>query len=218
MTTVILIGTAIVAAIVAIILAVRRAEKARTEGLQQASAAAGFTFEVEGDLERIKALGDLPLYGRGHSRRVKHVMTGRRGNSDVSVFDYRYTVGHGKQSHTWHQTVVVYAGASRALPDLQMAPENFLFDKLNQVFGYQDIDFESNPEFSSRYILRGTDESAIRSAFTPDAQSFFAAHQGWTVEAQGGTVAIYRSGQRVKPEGLPMFLEESRAVLGALVR
>ena len=145
-------------------------------------------------------------------------MTGKSGHADVSVFDYRYTVGSGKQAHTWHQTVVVYPGASRTLPDFQMAPENFLFDKLNQVLGYQDIDFESGPEFSARYILRRPDESAVRSAFSADAQSFLAAHEGWTVEAQAGTVAIYRGGQRVKPEELPMFLEQSRAVLAALVR
>ncbi len=218
MGTSILIGAAIVVLAVVIIIAARRAEKARVEGLQQAAAAAGFTFETEGDLERIKALGDLPLYGRGHSRRVKNVLSGRSGNADVTVFDYRYTVGRGKQSHTSDQTIALYPGTGRALPDFQMAPENLFFDKLNQVLGYQDIDFDSNPEFSSRYILRGPDEHAIRSAFSGDMQSFLAAHEGWTVETQAGTVAIYRAAQRVKPEGLSDFLEQSRAVLTALAR
>lgn len=216
MTTVILIAVAIVAVIAGIFVAVARAEKARTDRLQDVGATLGFSFEREGNLERLKAVADVPLFNRGHSKRVRNVLTGRSGEVDVAAFDYRYTVGHGKQAHTSNQTVALFQGASRTLPDFQMAPENFFFDKLNKVFGHQDIDFDSSPEFSSRYMLRGPDETAIRSAFTADAQSFFAAHQGWTMEAQAGAVAIYRAGERVKPEEVPMFLEQARAIIGAL--
>src|SRR5512144_2231352 len=172
MTTVILIAVAIVAVIVGVLVAVTRAEKARTDRLQDLSATLGFSFEREGNLERLKALADVPLFNRGHSKRVKNVLTGRSGEIDVSAFDYRYTVGHGKQAHTSNQTVALFWGVGRTLPDFQMAPENFFFDKLSKILGHQDIDFDSSPEFSSCYTLRGPDETAIRSAFTAEAQSY----------------------------------------------
>ncbi len=209
------VGVAVLA--VALIVMRARAERARTEGLQQAGLAMGFTFEGTGDLDQIKALGDLPLYGHGHSRHVKNVMTGGGGGAQARIFDYQYTTGGGKESHTWTQTVALYAGAATHLPDFVLSPEN-VFHKIGQLLGYQDIDFESSPGFSSHYLLRGPDEPAIRAAFTVDTRAFFEQEWGWTVEVRGGSVGIYRSGKRVQPEELGTFLQQSRMVLTAITR
>lgn len=208
---------ALAAALFLIVLVVvsRKAEKARVEGLRQASLAVGFSFDAEGDLDQIKALGDLPLYGRGHSRHLKNVMGGRAAAEEARIFDYQYTTGGGKESHTWRQTVALYPGGGRGLPDFVLAPEN-VFHKLGQLLGYQDIDFDSSPVFSSRYLLRGPDEAAIRSAFTVDTRSFFEQEAGWTVEVQGGNVGIYRSGKQLAPAELGAFLQETATVLRAL--
>ncbi len=209
------LGVAIL--VVALILIARRAEQTRTEALQQAGLAIGLNFEGQGDLEQITALGDLPLYRHGHSRHVKNLMTGRTGNEQVWVFDYQYTTGGGKESHTWRQTVAIYSGAARGLPDFVLAPEN-VFHKIGQLLGYQDIDFDSSPAFSSRYLLRGPDEPAIRAAFALDTRAFFEQEQGWTVEVQGGNVGIYRSGKLIQPEELGTFLQRTRTVLAAITR
>jgi hypothetical protein len=192
-------------------------EKQRTEALAAASQAMGFTYEPDGDLETMKGFGDLPLYGRGHSKRVKNVMSGRTGDHDVKLFDYRYTTGGGKSSHTWNQTVALFPQGGEGLPDLLLAPEN-VFHKIGAVFGYQDIDFDSSPDFSSHYLLRGPDEMAIRSAFSADALAFFGQRQGWHVEVAAGTVGIYRSDKRCKPENLRTLLDEAQGVLRALAR
>ncbi len=211
----ILIGLAAVALVMAIILLGRRADRQRSEALQQASLTLGLAFAAEGDLDQIKALGDLPLFGHGHSKHVTNVMSGRTGNEAVTVFDYRYTTGGGKESHTWRQTVALYPGGGRQLPDFVLAPEN-VFHRLGQLFGYQDIDFDSSPAFSARYLLRGPDEAAIRSAFTEQVRGLLEQEQGWTVEVRAGNVGIYRSGKRVRPDDLVGFLERSGAVLRAL--
>jgi len=193
----------------------RRAQKRRTEALRAACDSMGFAFEEKGDVAEVRSRADLPLFDRGHTRRVTNVMTGRVGDQEVKLFDYQYTTGGGKESHTSRQTVVLFPGGGPRLPDFVLAPENVLH-KIGQAFGHQDIDFDSNPVFSSRYLLRGRDDYAIRSAFSPDTLSFFEEHQGWHVEVQGGTVGIYRAGKRCAPENVTMFLEESRAVLHAL--
>jgi len=211
----ILIALGVLVLVVALILIGRKARRARTDALQQASLAVGFGFEAEGDLDQIKALGDLPLYSRGHSRHLKNVMSGRTGGDEARIFDYQYTTGGGKESHTWRQTVALYPGGGRGLPDFVLAPENVLH-KLGGLLGYQDIDFDSSPVFSSRYLLRGSDETAIRSAFTVETRAFLEQEQGWTVEVESGNVGIYRAGKRSKPEEVATFLEQSHAVLRAL--
>jgi hypothetical protein len=195
---VLLIALAVVAFVVLLVLLQKRAERARSAALQQAGVTMGLLFEPTADVDQLKAVADLP-------------------GGDVKVFDYRYTTGGGKESHTYIQTIALYPGGGRALPDFMLAPES-VFHKIGQAFGYQDIDFDSNPEFSSQYLLRGADETAIRAAFTPETLSFFQTEPGWTVEVRAGTAGVYRAHKRCKPEDLSTFVEQSRAVLRALVR
>ncbi len=207
----------VLALIVVIFVVSKGLEEHRTEALASASQTMGFTFEPEGDLEVMRGLGDLPLYGHGHSKKVKNVMTGQAGEHDLKLFDYRYTTGGGKNSHTFAQTVALFPQGGQGLPAFLLAPEN-IFHKIGQVFGYQDIDFDSSPEFSSHYLLRGPDEMAIRSAFGAAALGYFAQQPGWHVESVGGTVCVYRSDKKCKPEDLRTFLEQTQAVLRALGR
>lgn len=129
----------------------------------------------------------------------------------VAVFDYQYAIGSGKSRATRLQTVVLTSAANRSLPDLQMTPENPLH-RLAEVLGYQDIDIDSSPEFSRRYVVRGSNEAAIRAALYPRATSYFGAHGGWTVEARSGMLAIYRDQRRPKPDDFRAFIEEAREV------
>jgi hypothetical protein len=211
----ILIALAFVGLVVTLILTQRRAEHARTDALQQASLALGLAFEAKGDLDQIRALGDLSLYNEGRSRHVTTVMSGRTGDDEAKIFDYRYTTGGGKESHTWTQTVALYPGGGRGLPAFVLSPEN-VFHKFAALLGYQDIDFDSSPVFSSRYLLHGPDETAIRAAFTVEVRALLEQQLGWTVEVQAGSVGIYRAGKRAKAEEIATFIEESRAVLRAL--
>lgn len=192
-------------------------ERERTEALAALAGTLGLSFQPEIDGEMAQSFGDLPVFSRGHSRKGKNLLSGETGGTEVRLFDYQYTTGGGKNSHTWRQTVALFPHVGEGLPDLLLAPET-IFHKIGQAFGYQDIDFDSAPDFSGHYLLRGPDEMAIRSAFGAGALQWFGMHQGWHVEAQGGTVALYRSGQRPKAEEVAAFLAETREALRALGR
>jgi hypothetical protein len=201
--------------IIIVVIVTWRKERDRTEALRSVAETAGLAFEPKAEVAAVRLLGDVQLFARGHAKRVTNLMTGRLGDQQAAVFDYWYTVGSGKGQRTTAQTVVLLPSAKGTLPDLQMAPENPLI-KIAEAFGYQDIDIESAPEFSRRYIVRGADEEAIRAALYPDATSYFAEHEGWTVEVQSGTVAIYRADNRPKPDDMRTFIEEARAAARSL--
>jgi hypothetical protein len=200
--------------VAALIVASIRGERRRNEAMARASETIGFAFAPKGHPGDLKALADLPLFGSGHSRKVRNLMTGRMGAVGARLFDYQYTVGGGKHSHTWRQTVALIP-APPGLPDFVLAPEN-IFHKVGQRFGYQDIDFDHSPEFSSRYLLRGADETAIRAAFSPDRLAFLAGQPGWTVESRGGYLGVYRAGKRCRPEDLPTLFADVQRVWQAL--
>jgi hypothetical protein len=146
-------------------------------------------------------------------------MRGKTEGADVVVLDYQYTTGSGKNSHTHVQTVVLYPGVATEarLPDFTLAPEHW-WTKIGEMFGYQDINFDANEAFSKAYLLRGPDEDAIRGAFGSNALGFFAQNQGWSVESAGGSLAVYRAGNRPTPEELQPFVAETASVRRALVR
>jgi hypothetical protein len=95
--------------------------------------------------------GLFDLFKTGHSRRAKNLLFGREGAMDLCLFDYQYTTGSGKNSHTSYFQVVLM-GLPIVAPRLQVRPESFL-DTLASWVGHDDLDFES-AEFSRRYHVK----------------------------------------------------------------
>jgi hypothetical protein len=193
------------------------ADQKRSAAMADVALRMGFTYQAKVADEQSAALGSFHLFKRGHGRQGRNLMRGKAGDYEAIVFDYQYTVGGGKNSHTYRQTVVIFPGIGVALPEFTLAPEH-IWEKIGSLFGYQDIDFEASEEFSKHYLLRGPDETAIRSAFGAEALGFFAQTLGWSVESCGGSLAVYRSAKRCKPEELQPFLSEAAAVRRALAR
>jgi len=200
-----------------IIFATQKAEQRRAAALADVALRLGFAYLAQIPEEQLAALGTFQLFAHGHSRRARNVMRGRSGDVEVVLMDYQYTTGGGKNSQTFRQSVAIYPGAGRALPEFTLAPENVLA-KIGQLFGYQDIDFEASEEFSKHYLLRGPDEAAIRAAFGAEALGFFAQQRGWSVESRAGALAVYRGGKRCKPEDIQPWVAEVDAVRRALAR
>ena len=194
-------------------------EKKRTAALADVALRLGFSFEGKVSNEEAATLGSFHLFKVGRSRKGKNLMRGKSNGAEAIVLDYQYTIGSGKSSHTYSQTVVIYAASAgaAALPDFTLGPEHW-WDKVGEVFGHRDINFESSEEFSKHYLLKGPDEAAIRTLFGAEPLGYFAQHQGWSVEAAGGSLVIYHTGRRAKPEEMQPFLAETAAVRRTLVR
>ena len=192
-------------------------EKKRRAALAQAALMLGFTY-VDKVPETVAAgLGNFHLFRRGHSKSGRNMMEGKSGDAPVTLLDYQYTTGGGKNSQTHRQTIAIFRGGATGVPEFELTPEHW-WDRVAQVFGYKDIDFEASAEFSKHYQLRGPDESAIRAAFGAEALGFFAQNLGWSVESLGGSLAVYRADKRCKPEEIQPFLAEAANVKRALVK
>ncbi|MFC1463018.1 hypothetical protein ACFLQU_05370, partial [Verrucomicrobiota bacterium] len=143
-------------------------DKKRTKAFEALAASMNFTFSKDASTALLGSANSFHLFAQGHSRKIKNVLKGVANEIDLKIFDYRYTTGHGKNSHTYTQTVVLFESNRLLLPEFTMRPEN-VFHKIGGAFGYQDIDFDRSPTFSKNYLLRGPDEKSVRDAFTRDA-------------------------------------------------
>ena len=211
--TVFALTVVLAAALVAVIFMSRAAERKRTEEMREAASMLGFSFAGEskkpGEAGLDSALSAFKLFRHGGAPRVRNLMRTAVIDGEDLVFEYRYTVSTGKSSHTVEQTVAAFRRRGARIPAFRMAPEN-VFSKIGHLFGDQDIDFDSNAEFSSHYALKGEDADAVRELFQRQAAMYFADRAGWSAEGEGEWLILYRSGKREKPENLREWLDEAR--------
>lgn len=160
-------------------------------------------------------LASFRLASVGRAQRVRNVIFGDAGATELAIFDYQYTVGSGKSTKTKRQTVMYMCNQGQRFPSFLLRPEGF-FDRLGSMLGFKDINFEEHPEFSSAFVLNGQDEAAIRKLFTPDLMDYFMQHRDMTLEAQDGKMIFYRSQKRVAPAKVRQFMEDGFDVFGKL--
>ncbi len=63
-----------------------KAETSRATAMQREGAVMGFGVEADGSLERLRALGAVPLFTRGRFARVTNVLEGRVDDEETRVF------------------------------------------------------------------------------------------------------------------------------------
>ncbi len=212
--TIILLVAIIVVAVVALFYFERMMRQRRIEALQQAGAGLGLFLASEGDVAALQSsLSSFHLFKQGHARRLYGLIHGVARGAPVSIFDYRYSISSGNNNNrTREQTVAGFELAGAALPAFALRPET-VWSKMGAWLGGQDIDFEDAPDFSSRYILQGTDEAAVRRLFAERVLAFYAAHPGLCTEGGGDRLIVYRADKRVKPEALSAFMDEGLEVM-----
>lgn len=192
----------------------RYRKQKRMNQMHAAAKQLGYAF-----FEKQADLGDtadgFDLFSRGRYREKTNFLSTNVAGAAITLFDYCYIVGRGRTQRTRRQSVMLFGLPQLDLPAFSLCPER-LGDKLQGLNGQQDIDFESEPRFSSAYVLRGHDEAQIRALFSDEKLAFFARRPGLSIEGNGRKLLYYRAGKRVSPKTIPSFVEEGLAVLHLL--
>ncbi|NQU98942.1 hypothetical protein HQ533_05755 [Candidatus Woesearchaeota archaeon] len=192
-------------------------DKKRRQAMSEEAVRIGFSFEPKGDDGFVEKLLVFKSFKKGHRHRAKNVLKGRRNSLSWSIFDYRYSVGYGKHSRTYNQTVAMVNLGIMA-PSFYLTKGSFLH-KLGSTFGYRDIDFESNPEFSKKYYLSGQDEQAIRKLFSSNILNFFGSVEvKFTVEAEGDKLVVFRPNKKVKPVEIDDYIQDASKIVTVFQR
>ena len=101
-----LIIASVIVLVVVGIMATVIAEKKRRQKLQELALRLGFKYS-EKDMQGLLAQVSLfHLFSEGRSRHAYNILEGALEDNFITIFDYRYTVGTGKHSHTYKQTVI----------------------------------------------------------------------------------------------------------------
>ncbi|MCI5168658.1 MAG: hypothetical protein D3903_21820 [Candidatus Electrothrix sp. GM3_4] len=193
-------------------------EKKRTEAFELIAKSLGFSFSKSGRETTKSMYGNFELFSKGHHGNLKNEIWGNNKNNRVSIFGYSYNSQRNNSgySHTYIQTVLSIEDSKLNFPKFELEPEN-IFHKIGQVFGYQDIDFESFPVFSKKYLLRGRDEVKIRELFTPKVIKYFEMNQNIHIEAQGHILIFYKPSKECKINEIKEFYREGQVALSNFI-
>ena len=185
----VIVAVLVVAAISAIY-GVIQARK-RQEGLFELAQRLGLDFSAAEDREIADRYGFLKQLAQGENRYACNVLSGTYQQNQVLAFDYHYetyTEGKGGRQthHHWFSFFILTLPA--VFPDLTIRRENLL-TKVAEVFGYQDIKFES-AEFSKTFCVRSPDKKFAYDVCNAQMMEYLLANRDLSVEIENQVLAL----------------------------
>jgi hypothetical protein len=180
----------VVGSIYSAIQAQKRAQK-RREGLLELAQRVSLTFKPDPDYQLAERFGFLKKLAQGDNRYCYNVLSGTYQGDDVLAFDYHYQVTtHDKNgSHTTHYRFSFFiAQVTATFPDLTIRHQNF-FLKVAEVFGYQDIKFES-AEFSKTFCVRSPDKKFAYDVCNAQMMEYLLANRDLSLEIENQALAL----------------------------
>jgi hypothetical protein len=185
----VIVAVLVVAAIGAIY-GVIQARK-RQEGLFELAQRLGLDFSAAEDREIADRYGFLKQLAEGENRYACNVLSGTYQQNQVLAFDYHYETyteskGGRQTHHHWFSFFILTLPA--VFPDLTVRRENLL-TKVAEVFGYQDIKFES-AEFSGAFCVRSPDKKFAYDVCNAQMMEYLLANRDLSVEIENQVLAL----------------------------
>ena len=180
----------LVVIVISTIYGVIRARK-RLEGLFELAQRLGLNFSAAEDYALADRYNFLKQLAEGENRYARNVLSGIYQQNQVLAFDYHYeTYTQGKSGrethHHWFSFFILTLPA--VFPDLTIRRENF-FTKVAEVFGYQDIKFES-AEFSKAFNVRSPDKKFAYDVCNAKMMEYLLANRDLSVEIENQVLAL----------------------------
>lgn len=193
-------------------------QQKRKEAWQQVAEELGLPF-VDKSNGVLGTCSSFKTFNRGHSRSFYNAIQGDAGDTRITIGDYQFTTGSGKNRTTHVHTMCVLESVSLCTPHCYLRPERAMLDKLGAMLGGQDINFEEDPEFSNAYVLQGDTEAAVRELFDEEIRSWFAERRSERFHFETrSNLLVFHYGKKRKPEEAGYLMQQALELMHLLAR
>lgn len=163
----------------------------RREALFELAQRLNLRFDVGEDRAIAGRFGFLKQLTQGSNRYATNVLSGNYHQNEILAFDYHYeTYTHDKNGthteHHWFSFFILTLPAS--FPELTIRREG-IFTKIAEVFGYQDINFES-AEFSKTFNVRSPDKKFAYDVCNAQMMEYLLANRDLSIEIENNVLAL----------------------------
>ena len=168
------------------------AARKRREALFELATRLNLNFDAGQDDGIPGRFGFLKQLDQGDNRYATNVISGTYRQYNVLAFDYHYQTystdskGHRTTQHHWFSFFILTLPA--VFPELTIRRENF-FTRVAEVFGYQDINFES-AEFSKTFNVRSSDKKFAYDVCNAQMMEYLLANRDLSVEFENEVIAL----------------------------
>jgi hypothetical protein len=156
----------------------------------------------------LSAYTSLDLFNKGNRKSMHNLMRRSENNLRTSYFEYQYSTGKEKNRTIHSLSVTAIYNPTVLFPQFAMKPEN-LFHRIADKFTGKDIDFETHPEFSKMFVLRGEDETQIRRLFSVPALQHLEQCKGLCIEAHTHQIIFYKQNKSCSAKKIEQFIRDS---------
>ncbi len=168
------------------------AQRKRREGLFELAQRLNLNFDASEDRGIPGRFGFLKQLDQGENRYATNALSGNYQQNEILAFDYHYEThstdskGHRQTENHWFSFFILTLPA--VFPDLTIRRENF-FTKVAEVFGYQDIKFES-AEFSKAFCVRSPDKKFAYDVCNAKMMEYLLANRDLSIEIENEVLAL----------------------------
>ncbi len=143
----------------------------------------------------------------------ENIIRGKCKKSDVKweLADITFDEGALTAKEVYHTTVEMLH-LEEEIPVFILESETFLdryFDRVLGFSGQKDIDIQRYPDFSDKFILKGSNEESILRFFNSSIIHFLDDHEVYHIESNGNSLLIFRNLRIAKTEDIKTMMEFS---------
>ena len=190
-------------------------DRKRTEALSKVALELGLDFQPDEDQELQSQFAEFALMQKGRGRKLTNVCTGGTDEVRLWIFDYRFVTGYGKNRRVHRQTVTAMESGQLRLPGFHLRPEEVI-DRVSQMVGLRDINFEQHLRFSSQFVLQSDGSDETHEFFDNDLLDFFADRPGISIETRPQLFIVYQSRKLATPADFRKVFEDGFTFFMAL--
>jgi hypothetical protein len=159
----------------------------RRQAMIALAARLGLNFYPGKDRDMARRYRFLDKLRSGRDRYAFNTLSGSYQGHDVTVFDYHYKTGFGKNTHHYYLSFFLLK-IPASFPELVIGKEG-LFSKIGQALGFDDIDFESH-EFSRKFCVRSKDKKFAYDVCNARMIEYLLSNDDLSIEIEDNILAI----------------------------
>lgn len=168
----------------------------RRQAMMALAAKLGLNFYYQKDRDIPRRYRFLDKLRAGRDRYAFNILTGNYRENNVTIFDYHYKTGSGKDTHHYYLSFFML-NMPISFPELIIVKEG-IFSKIGQALGYDDIDFESH-EFSRKFCVRSKDKKFAYDVCNAQMIEYLLSNTDLSIEIEDNILAISFN-RRLSPE------------------
>ncbi|NNE55614.1 MAG: SulP family inorganic anion transporter, partial [Flavobacteriales bacterium] len=189
---------------------------ARQQRLRNLAVNNGWTFDPEMDWE-VASLKRFQFFETRPIEYRENIIEGHYADIGLNweICDITFDEGALEATEVYHTTVQVIH-LTKEIPRFILDHEGIfdkVFKRMLAISGRKTIDLKEYPEFSRRFILKGSNEDEIREFFTADLISILSKGEVYHIESNGNALLLFRHLRTAKAANIRQMVSFSRELI-----